>query len=759
MAWGSKHNISYESLGEFSFIRPKEAPVYRPSKEEFEDPLEFINRIRPEAEEYGICKIIPPPDWHPPFAVDIEQFRFTPRIQKINELEAHTRIKLNFLDQIAKFWELQGSPLKLPSVEKRILDFYTLHQLVQREGGAHSVTRGKKWGKIAMQMGLSKDNRGSATTLRSHYEKILLPYDIFLSLQDAKDGLSVEEEIEPDVEDASETIPKVSSSKCRKKLENDTANGSINDSGSDEEDPSNCRRTRIRKSCSNTPQPQPTTQSYSRRRTERDKLRTPTKQTVVMKVEETMEDPLAKYVCHTCLRGDSEEAMLLCDGCDDSYHTFCLKPPLTSIPKGDWRCPKCIAEVVAKPSDPFGFRTSKSEYSLRRFGEKADQFKSDYFNMPVHKVPSDLVEKEFWRIVSSFDEDVTVEYGADLHTVDHGSGFPTHESINEDCMNRDILDYVNSKWNLNNMPILGGSVLSHITANISGMKVPWMYVGMCFATFCWHNEDHWSYSINYLHWGESKTWYGVPGSRANDFETTMKQAAPELFSSQPDLLHQLTTIMNPNVLMEAGVPVCRTDQEAGEFVITFPRAYHAGFNQGYNFAEAVNFAPADWLKMGRECIAHYATLHRYCVFSHDELTCKMAAESEELGPRVAIATYRDMLSMVKAERDLRKSLLYLGVCDAEREAFELVPDDGRLCSFCKTTCFLSAVTCACNPTILYCLNHIKQFSCQCPPDKKILRYRYTMDDLEYLLHKIRFRVKALTEVKECITQAKPTVDN
>ena len=52
--------------------------------------------------------------------------------------------------------------------------------------------------------------------------------------------------------------------------------------------------------------------------------------------------------------------------------------------------------------------------------------------------------------------------------------------------------------------------------------------------------------------GEAKTWYGVPGSKADDFENAMKKAAPELFQSQPDLLHQLVTIMNPNILMGAG---------------------------------------------------------------------------------------------------------------------------------------------------------------------------------------------------------------
>ena len=54
-----------------------------------------------------------------------------------------------------------------------------------------------------------------------------------------------------------------------------------------------------------------------------------------------------------------------------------------------------------------------------------------------------------------------------------------------------------------------------------------------------------------------------------------------------------------------------------------PCAYHAGFNQGYNLAEAVNFAPPDWLEMGRKCVEHYSFMRRYCVFCHDELVISL----------------------------------------------------------------------------------------------------------------------------------------
>lgn len=52
------------------------------------------------------------------------------------------------------------------------------------------------------------------------------------------------------------------------------------------------------------------------------------------------------YVCLLCGSGNDEDRLLLCDGCDDSYHTFCLIPPLHDVPKGDWRCPQCLAQVI-----------------------------------------------------------------------------------------------------------------------------------------------------------------------------------------------------------------------------------------------------------------------------------------------------------------------------------------------------------------------------------------------------------------------------
>ena len=119
--------------------------------------------------------------------------------------------------------------------------------------------------------------------------------------------------------------------------------------------------------------------------------------------------------------------------------------------------------------------------------------------------------------------------------------------------------------------------------------------------------------------GETKTWYGIPSSNADRFEQVMRKTAPELFEANPDLLFHLTTIVSPFLLKEHYVPVFALNQRPGEFIVTFPRGYHAGFNHGFNFAEAVNFALPDWLPLGQDCVETYRIYGKQPVFSHDEL--------------------------------------------------------------------------------------------------------------------------------------------
>lgn len=100
-----------------------------------------------------------------------------------------------------------------------------------------------------------------------------------------------------------------------------------------------------------------------------------------------------------------------------------------------------------------------------------------------------------------------------------------------------------------------------------------------------------------------------------------------------------------------------------------------------------------------------------------------------------------------------------GVTNAEREAFELLPDDERQCEICKTTCFLSAITCSCIADTLVCLRHYTEL-CKCPPNKHTLRYRYTLDELPRMLQKLKIKAEAfdvwLNKVKDSLDPGVPS---
>jgi hypothetical protein len=265
------------------------------------------------------------------------------------------------------------------------------------------------------------------------------------------------------------------------------------------------------------------------------------------------------------------------------------------------------------------------------------------------------ISASFWRILEHPTAAVSVDYGSDLDTEHLGSGFPKEGP------------YAHEPFNVNNLAMARGSIInwSYYTPAravthalwhravppfmppctstncilalyapstlvcahrrnslsiflsrlddsmlISGVTIPWLYVGMVFSTFCWHVEDHWMYSCSGLLQGAPKQWYGVPSASAGKFERKMRQALPNLFHLNPDLLFQLVTMLNPLTLAthaaestngsstatagsasdsDQDPAVYYLLQSPGEFVITFPRAYHAGFNHGFNVAESVNF--------------------------------------------------------------------------------------------------------------------------------------------------------------------------
>ncbi|KAF9883963.1 hypothetical protein FE257_002645 [Aspergillus nanangensis] len=864
-------------------VRPhglQEAPTFRPTEEEFKDPEEYIRKIAPEGKKYGICRIIPPENWQPPFAIDTERFHFKTRRQELNSVEGGmpprpatfaaggtpqplsdpdpgTRANLNYLDQLAKFHKQHGTNLnRFPSVDKRPLDLYKLKKAVEVRGGFDQVCKMKKWAEIGRDLGYSGKIMSSlSTSLKNSYQRWLQPYEEYLRV--AKPGVQQQLELEhggpytpsphqspmtkkpmsfdngtpsstpkpshatpappappappppneveatpekptPPVEPiaprpvasgftpvnagsgftaVNHQSPSFVAVNSGPTVKRETDNGSLtpksiaeqpsnstpvpnghgghqmkraisHESGSQTEngdDPNGRRSKRLRKDAPPTvagshmsllrPAPPRVRKSDGRKFGDAQK-------------------------CEICGKSEDRPSILVCDSCENGFHKHCLDPPLTTVPEYDWHCPKCLVGT-----GEFGFEEG-GVYSLGQFQEKANNFKNNYFasKMPFDPVlntrrreSEDDVEREFWRLVESLTETVEVEYGADIHSTTHGSGFPTIE--------RNPLDpYSVNPWNLNVLPFHGDSLFRHIKSDISGMTVPWVYVGMCFSTFCWHNEDHYAYSANYQHFGATKTWYGIPGADAEAFEEAMRQAVPELFEGQPDLLFQLVTLMPPDQLRKAGVNVYALDQRAGQFVITFPQAYHAGFNHGFNFNEAVNFAPADWEPWGAVGVERLQAFRRHPCFSHDELLLTAAARdatiktAKWLAPalqRTCTRELADRASFISRHRDYSPHSCNVGKHPGSGGDCQLnfvvededIPEDDYQCQFCKAFTYLTQFRCH-QTGKTACLMHADTHECcgQNPSLKQFgsdhtLRYRMSDDELKTVVQRVQERAR------------------
>ncbi|CAD7704764.1 unnamed protein product [Ostreobium quekettii] len=341
-----------------------------------------------------------------------------------------------------------------------------------------------------------------------------------------------------------------------------------------------------------------------------------------------------------------------------STNSLCVRPadlrsPQSSRPSSDTGSSPTVTDDENDEDDEddvFGFAQLDEPHTLKSFLAYANWAKAAHFSSrPTNQADEPTsgatnwtdypsvsdVEGEFWRILGGVgaeeedEEEVEALYGSDLDSGALGSGFPWGPEP-EDEAGGGAADrlrvYRHHPWNINRWPLCRESVLKHVVGEepITGVMVPWLYVGSCLSAFCWHIEDHALYSVNYMHTGAPKVWYGVPGEAAGQFEAAMRDALPHLFEVDTNLLHRLVTHLSPVELQARGVPVARLEQRPGNFVLTFPNAYHGGLNCGFNVAEAVNFAPPDWLPHGSDAVLKYRRQGRKPTFSHDALLLSLA---------------------------------------------------------------------------------------------------------------------------------------
>ncbi|CAI7783834.1 unnamed protein product [Closterium sp. NIES-53] len=524
-----------------------ECPVFHPSPEEFADPLRFIARVRPIAEPCGMCRIVPPPGWDPPFALDRAKFRFRTKVQALHQLQRRpapadpATFALDYLRFLADLRlahppALQralaragmGAGKKGVSAEERAVvaaeamragavDICALFHAVQRRGGFARVSESRAWGDVLRSVlqggtgagegeGPGKRTSMDAGGLKAVYRRWRL--DDLEAWREAGAGRAQADDGRNEAH--GETGPAADGKRKRQEKEAEGERGSKSQKRSDGSSSGELsagegggrssshwravKAVRYRQG--------ETGGEEGEGEGEGDGKGEGGESEGADGSDSDSEDAAADAVCERCRGGGHEDQMLLCDRCDRGWHLFCLSPPLSTVPPGTWFCQDC----VARPHDTFGF-TSGGSISIAALQRADHTLRERLFGAKLGGAltPAQL-EEAFWRVVDGAAGPVETLYGSDIDTGACGSGFPRRgepvpaHAVQSGVSEARWREYAEARWNVNNMARDAASVLRYVEDAIPGVIVPWLYMGMTMSAFCWHFEDHCFYSINYLHW-------------------------------------------------------------------------------------------------------------------------------------------------------------------------------------------------------------------------------------------------------------------
>ena len=667
----------------------EEIPSFHPTEEEFKDFIAYISqeKVQIKAHKYGMIKIIPPKSFKPPMSLNLNSFKFNVRNQQLNALNLINRSRLFFMKQVNNY--------KKSILNKKISNLTNKPYVIIRTDPNHINSR-KKLYLYDLYISILK-----------YYNKDIDWVKLLTTVRDRNSKLF--------------NLPSARDVERETKLWNDLST----DIGAPISEIKYTFKKHIKdyynyicKQYSNTiPSDQLVTDNNP-------KSLLSDNDGTDSEIEEDDEKGNAEE-CPLCQQYDHIEHLITCFSCGKYFHVNCInrRPDETHITKiGEfkelpqmktWICKNCMFG-----NGYYGFHISSKEYTIPEF------IKMTHSDTDVKYDDTLLnqIEDEFWEDVNNIDKKTIVKYGADIHCTKLGasSGFPSPDYVPESQKDNmeEYLEYSKHPANLRNLPSSKGSLFPISNDYISGITFPWLYVGSKYSTFCWHMEDQYTLSANYQHEGAPKIWYSIPNSACMEFQNYLIQTTPDLFIRQPDLMHQLTSLVSPKVLKELNIPCYRAVQHPHEYIVTYPRCYHAGFNSGYNLNEAVNFTTEFWVPFGMEAIRDYRVTRKQSVFDmndiliaivhlsvHAETTkIKFSTQFSELAFRyLTIAFSRFVTSVIKIETNIKLKPIWVDKGRLQRKrssrdtnnlGVQEIYDDHNteykesqiFCTHCKTLC-------------------------------------------------------------------------
>eukprot|EP01083_Nonionella_stella_P017831 49952_1 len=691
-----------------------ETKTFYPTIDQFRYPLQYIESIRDEGLKYGIVKIKPPKEWNPSFNLSFEDFKFSTKIQPIHLIQKRIEngsLPRFSLDELRHNFLcnlrlfLSDNGIDNVLINKKRVYLYDLYTKVCLYGGYDRVNSDRMWQNVATELGVEYVTNKNLTASYT----LKMCYNIYLS----------------DYEQ-----------------------------------------------CNNFPLMTKTiTQSPKQRYTQLLQ----TKADAIRKIKplcavRNAADIDERQSCSVCgqftQNYDLSNAMLECIQCGNRWHSNCHEPPIslqqlqellmntTDTERIHWCCNTCSTQKTAR----FGYEWSARTYSLNQYQQKAAQFKKNFMrSLDSEALNETEWENVFWSIVDDGCYPLSVEYGSEIPSHKEKTGFPMQD-------NEGAINYAKHEFNLMNIKNATGNILKHLDRDISGMTYPWIYVGMLFTAFGWHYEDHYAYSVNYNHFGAAKQWYGISSLSADAAEQAMKQCLSGTFEQ-----FDLVTLVSPWILhKQYNIPIYKARQHPGEFIVTFPQAYHGGFNLGFNVAEAVNFCTADWLSFGLKCASRYKMYGRRQAFAHNELICNLCEKMDELDTNTLKWLFESFVVIYKAHYEFINTMLNANVTrgrpwqydpdewmnkpqteDALDGTGRGKYDDIKLaeeftdaeCVECNDCLYTACVRCKCDPSQVSCHKHFKSF-CECAVSDKWFEFRFPLTWFEQILNELIGKVDA-----------------